>query len=74
MKRVILLILILSLSASTPGRASSSASGTVAFVNVNVIPLDKERVLQKQTVIVRDGTIVEIGDARNQDPKRRAKN
>jgi cytosine/adenosine deaminase-related metal-dependent hydrolase len=34
---------------------------TVAFVGVNVIPMDKERVLQNQTVLVRDGFIVEIG-------------
>ncbi|HEX8250223.1 MAG TPA: amidohydrolase family protein [Pyrinomonadaceae bacterium] len=34
---------------------------TTAFVGVNVIPMDKERVLQNQTVIVRDGVIAEIG-------------
>ncbi|MBX7173354.1 MAG: amidohydrolase family protein [Pyrinomonadaceae bacterium] len=34
---------------------------TVAFKNVNVIPLDKEQVLSNQTVLVRDGIIVEIG-------------
>lgn len=34
---------------------------TVAFTNVNVIPMDKERVLENQTVLIRDGLIVEIG-------------
>jgi imidazolonepropionase-like amidohydrolase len=34
---------------------------TVAFVGVNVIPMDKERVLENQTVLVRDGIIAEIG-------------
>ena len=34
---------------------------TIAFVGVNVIPMDKERVLMNQTVIVRDGLIAEIG-------------
>lgn len=34
---------------------------TVAFTNVNVIPMDKERVLENQTVLVKDGLIVEIG-------------
>ena len=34
-----------------------------AFVNVNVVPMDSERVLNGQTVIVRDGRIVEIGAA-----------
>lgn len=37
---------------------------TTAFVGVNVIPMDKERVLSNQTVIVRDGVIAEIGDAK----------
>ena len=33
----------------------------VAFQNVNVIPMDSERVLENQTVIVRDGVIEMIG-------------
>jgi imidazolonepropionase-like amidohydrolase len=36
---------------------------TTAIVNVNVIPMDRERVLQNQTVIVKNGMIEEIGDA-----------
>ena len=35
----------------------------VAFVNVNVIPMDSERVLKDQTVIVHDGTIESIGSS-----------
>ncbi len=35
----------------------------IAFTNVSVIPMDKERVLQDQTVIVREGRISEIGPA-----------
>ncbi|MGE0406465.1 MAG: hypothetical protein AB7O65_09205, partial [Candidatus Korobacteraceae bacterium] len=35
----------------------------VAFENVNVLPMDHERVLQNQTVIVRDGKIAEMGPA-----------
>ncbi len=34
---------------------------TAVFKNVNVIPMDKERVLTNQTVLVQDGIIVEIG-------------
>jgi imidazolonepropionase-like amidohydrolase len=37
---------------------------TVAFTNVNVIPMDRERVLANQTVVVKDGVIVAIGDAK----------
>jgi imidazolonepropionase-like amidohydrolase len=33
----------------------------VAFENVNLIPMDSERVVEDQTVIVRDGLIEEIG-------------
>jgi imidazolonepropionase-like amidohydrolase len=34
---------------------------TIAFVNVNVIPMDKERVLTNQTVLVKNGVISDIG-------------
>ena len=36
---------------------------TTAFVGVNVIPMDRERILANQTVIVKGGLIAEIGDA-----------
>jgi imidazolonepropionase-like amidohydrolase len=39
------------------------AAGTYAFTNVSVIPLDSERVLRDQTVIVRDGRIAALGPA-----------
>ena len=35
----------------------------LALLNVNVIPMDRERVLSNQTVLVRDGVIVELGAA-----------
>jgi hypothetical protein len=35
----------------------------VAFVNVNVIPMDRERIDQRQTVIVRGDRIAAIGAA-----------
>jgi imidazolonepropionase-like amidohydrolase len=34
---------------------------TVAFTNVSVIPMDKERVLKDQSVLIKDGIIIEIG-------------
>ena len=55
MKKLIL-VLVLNLLC-----AIAIAAQTVAFTNVNVIPLDKERVLTNQTVLVRNGMIVEIG-------------
>lgn len=34
----------------------------VAFVNVNVVPMDRERILENRTVLIRDGIIEKIGD------------
>ena len=39
------------------------AGATTAFVDVSVIPMDRERVLANQTVVVRDGRIVAVGPA-----------
>jgi imidazolonepropionase-like amidohydrolase len=58
MKRIIVLLFVLSVF--IPARAQTQT----AFVDVNVIPMDKERVLQHQTVIVRNGVITEIGDVK----------
>lgn len=38
-------------------------SQPIAFVNVNVVPFDRERILEDQTVIVLDGRIAQIGPA-----------
>ena len=55
-------------SAGAQGPAALVGIGTppartpvVAFVNVNVIPMDRERVLEGQTVLVRDGRIAQVG-------------
>jgi imidazolonepropionase-like amidohydrolase len=55
---------IASLALAQSGNEPSAAKAAVtAFVNVNVIPMDRERVIENQTVIVRDGRIAEIGPA-----------
>ncbi len=54
--------LILLVLASMAGVHTTSAQAT-AFLGVNVIPMDRERILANQTVIIRSGKIVEIGDA-----------
>lgn len=52
------------LSTSAPTSDPAPATrGDLAFVDVNVIPMDRERVLSGQTVIVRDGRIAAIGPA-----------
>ncbi len=42
--------------------APDPAPATVAFVNVNVVTMRDDRVLERQTVVVRGGRIVAIGD------------
>ncbi len=55
--------LFLSLVFCFAGIAASVSAQTVAFTNVNVIPMDRERVLANQTVLVRNGLIANIGNA-----------
>ena len=43
------------------GSAPVAAAETWALVDVNVIPMDGERVLTDQTVIIRDGVITKLG-------------
>jgi hypothetical protein len=40
-----------------------TGGATTAFVDVNVIPMDREQVLQRHTVIVQDGRITAVGPA-----------
>ena len=42
--------------------AGTAAADTVAFVNVNVIPMSEQRTVPQQTVIVSDGVIAGIGN------------
>src|SRR5690349_25075118 len=41
--------------------APPPAAAATAFVGVDVIPMDRERVLRDQTVVVRDGKISALG-------------
>jgi len=51
------MVLVALLAAS----AVFQARATTTFVGVNVIPMDRERVLLNQTAVVRDGMIHELG-------------
>lgn len=44
-------------------QVQSSPTPAVAFVDVAVLPMDTNRVLEHQTVVVRDGRIAEFGPA-----------
>lgn len=50
-------------SACAQNARTQSKNREVAFVNVNVIAADSDRVLKEQTVVVRGDRIVEIGSA-----------
>jgi len=50
------LVLFVTLAAT-----GAAAADIVAFLNVNVIPMSDERIIEQQTVIVRDGIIDRIG-------------
>ncbi|HEY8549006.1 MAG TPA: amidohydrolase family protein [Vicinamibacterales bacterium] len=43
--------------------SARQASEPLAFVNVNVVPMDSERVLARQTVVVQQDRIVAVGPA-----------
>ncbi|HEY0169476.1 MAG TPA: hypothetical protein VGB98_00365 [Pyrinomonadaceae bacterium] len=47
--------------AGTTGAPTRSKVQEIAFVNVSVVPMDSERVLTDQTVLVRGDQIVEVG-------------
>jgi imidazolonepropionase-like amidohydrolase len=70
MKRLqALLSLSLALFAGCDGSSQNGDNGSVrgdevtAFVHANVVPMDEERVLPDQTVLVANGNIVRIGRA-----------
>jgi imidazolonepropionase-like amidohydrolase len=48
-------------SAPSSRAVAASAAGTFAFVDVSVLPMDRDRVLTRQTVVVRDGRITALG-------------
>lgn len=66
-------MLVLALLACSAPAAAQEAPpswrqpGPVAFVGVNVVPMDSERVLENQTVVVHDARITAIGPASSTD-------
>ena len=60
MKKLVALALLILTAASTSGEESSRP---IVFVNVHVIPMDREQVLKNRTVVIQRDRITEIGDA-----------
>ena len=50
-------------AAGDPKDLQARQKQTVAFVNVNVVPMNEDRVLARQTVVVKDGVIAALGPA-----------
>jgi imidazolonepropionase-like amidohydrolase len=48
------------------------SNASVAFINVNVIPMNGERILRDQTVVVSDGRIKQIAPAKKIKPPKNA--
>jgi imidazolonepropionase-like amidohydrolase len=48
---------------AAPAGSAAPGTATIAFVDVSVIPMDREQVLTRHTVLVRDGQIVAVGPA-----------
>jgi len=46
---------------TTTTTVRATPAGPVAFVDVAVIPMDRERILEHQTVVIRDGRIASLG-------------
>lgn len=62
-RRNLALLLAVVVGVVLPGAGTAEEFGTVAFVNVTVLPMDSERVLEGQTVLVRGRRIVAVGPA-----------
>ena len=61
-------VLCVLLAASGCGGPDTFVDGDLAFVDVNVLPMDSERVLEDQTVVIDDGRVVAMGPSRELGP------
>ena len=55
-------------AAGACGPAPVVVEGDLAFVNVNVVPMDSERVIEGQTVVIDEGRIRSIDNAEHVEP------
>lgn len=63
MNQVFLFAFLFAATVATAQQRTGAANSELVFRSVNVIPMDSDRVLQNQTVVIRDGKIAAIGDA-----------
>lgn len=65
-------ILLLLISIAGYAQPQDNSDREIIITPVSVIPMDTERVLDNQAVIVRNGVITYVGDAKNAKPSRNA--
>ncbi|GAB3500005.1 amidohydrolase family protein [Spirosoma knui] len=65
MRNFLFLLLIALTSTAFAQELISNRQRDIIFRGVNVIPMDRERVIENQTVVVRDGKITAMGDAKS---------
>ena len=63
MRSLLLILFILLTSSSFAQELVSNRQREIVFKGVNVIPMDQERVIENQTVVVRNGKITAMGNA-----------
>jgi imidazolonepropionase-like amidohydrolase len=56
-----LLLLVIAMAMAPITRGESPPQGSIAFVDMNIIPMDQERVLKHQTLLVKNGVILALG-------------
>jgi len=61
---LLLLVVAAFVAAKGVSPDTKKADGTIAFVGVNVVPMDREHVLANQTVVVQDGQVVSMAPAK----------
>jgi imidazolonepropionase-like amidohydrolase len=57
------MVIMLAIAIGAGVAAQQTSAPVVVFTNVSVVPMDRERVLENQTVVVRDGKIASVGAA-----------
>jgi imidazolonepropionase-like amidohydrolase len=63
MKKGVFTVVFLLVLMVSPGPSAGQGPAIVVFADVTLIPMDRERLLTKQSVVVRDGRIAEITSA-----------
>ncbi len=61
--RHVLLAAAAAFACAAPAATAQEAGAVTAFVDVTVVPMDSERVIERQTVVVRGARIAEMGPA-----------